>query len=178
MNFFSVSVYAAEEVAGLEKALEGMTNSEALATGTILGMALNTAITVGIIWFVLQVIADWKIFTKAGRPGWKSIIPFLSSYEEFDLSWRGNGMLGIICAVLLVVMDIIDAVTLDPAPVWAIVFMCVAAAVTIVLQFKQSVRLSRSFGLGTGFGVGLFFLGPIFRLILGFGSAEYIGPQD
>lgn len=38
-------------------------------------------------------------------------------------------------------------------------------------------KLAKAFGKGTGFGFGLLFLNTIFILILGFGDAEYIGPQ-
>ena len=29
---------------------------------------------------VLQIVSQWKLFTKAGKPGWASIIPFYSQY--------------------------------------------------------------------------------------------------
>ena len=39
-----------------------------------------------------------------------------------------------------------------------------------------SLDLAKSFGRGTGFGIGLFILSPIFALILGFGADTYKGP--
>lgn len=98
---------------------------------------------------VLTIIAMWKIFTKAGKPGWASIVPFYSQYCLFDIVW-GNGwlfLLGFIPCVNLVVM--------------------------IMLYIK----LAKAFGKGTGFGIGLIFLNTIFVLILGLGDAEYLGPQ-
>ena len=178
MNPFSMATCLAEESTELEMALEGVTKEEALVGGTVMGVAIGMAIAIGIFWFILQVIADWKIFKKAGRPGWKSIIPFLNYYEEFDLSWKGRGMLGLLYSVLMAVSQVIDYATADPTPTWAMIVMAVIGVVAIVLIFMQSMRLARSFGKGAGFGVGLFLLGPIFRLILGFGSAEYIGAQD
>jgi hypothetical protein len=47
----------------------------------------------------------------------------------------------------------------------------------IIILIMQSIRLSRAFGRGSGFAVGLFFLQPIFCIILGFGEAQYIGPN-
>ena len=38
-------------------------------------------------------------------------------------------------------------------------------------------KLAKAFGHGVGFTIGLFFLNPIFMLILGFSGDEYIGPQ-
>ena len=51
---------------------EGTVTIPAEAAGAMAGLAtigLTTMITVQLIWFILQVIADWKIFQKAGEPG-------------------------------------------------------------------------------------------------------------
>lgn len=99
---------------------------------------------------ILNIIAMWKIYAKAGRPGWACIIPFYSQYCLFDIVW-GNGWLFLLSYIPLVNI-----------------------VVMIILYFK----LAKAFGKGTGFGFGLLFLRTIFVLILGFGSAEYIGPQE
>jgi hypothetical protein len=54
----------------------------------------------------------------------------------------------------------------------------VAGIVMLVMSFMQCLRLAKCFGKGTGFGIGLVFLAPIFKLILGFGGSKYIGAQD
>jgi hypothetical protein len=48
--------------------------------------------------------------------------------------------------------------------------------VNIVISIMAHLELAKSFGKGTGFGIGLILLGPIFFPILGFGSARYVGP--
>ena len=120
---------------------------------------LYTAISVGIlavysiimlIILVLTIIASWRIFTKADKPGWASLVPFYSQYCMFDIAW-GNGWLFLLTFV-----------------------PCVNFVIMIMLYLK----LAKAFGKGTGFGIGLLFLSPIFMLILGFGDAHYIGPQD
>lgn len=106
-----------------------------------------------IIFLVLMiptVIGFWKVFTKAGKPGWACIVPFYSQYCQFDLAW-GNGWYFLLCLI---------------------------PCVNVVVAVIHSIKLAKAFGQGTGFGLGLFFLSPIFYMILGFGSAEYIGPQD
>ena len=47
----------------------------------------------------------------------------------------------------------------------------------IVYTVILNIRLAKSFGKGVGFGIGLLFLEYIFIMILGFGSAQYIGPR-
>lgn len=98
---------------------------------------------------VLTIIAMWKIFSKAGKPGWACLIPFYSQYCLFDIAW-GSGWLFLLTFV-----------------------PCVNFVIMIMLYFK----LAKAFGRGTGFGFGLLFLNTIFVLILGLGKDEYIGPQ-
>ena len=132
----------------------------------------------GLVWFILEAIADWKIFTKAGRPGWKSLVPFLCDYEEFSLSWKGKGGLGLIISLLISASWLLDLFVPEPWPAWAMTAGSALMLSILVLAIMQNRRLAKSFGKGKGFYLGLLFFGPLFRLILGFGNAEYLGPQE
>ena len=165
----------AEETAELSQALEGATKEEALAAGTILGLGMGIILAIGVVYFILRVIADWKIFTKAGRAGWKSVVPILAEYEEFDLCWKGST--GLLYGVITIALQCFFNYVKNPAN-WLVIVMGILAIVGVVLYFMQSMRLSKAFGKGAGFGWGLFLLGPIFRLVLGFGSAQYAGHPD
>lgn len=98
---------------------------------------------------VLTIVAMWKIFSKAGQAGWKSIIPIYNVYTLFKIA-DGNGW-----KFLLLLIPIVNIVY------------------TIMINF----RLAKSFGKGVGFGFGLLFLPTIFTLVLAFGSASYVGPK-
>ena len=98
---------------------------------------------------VFAIVCMWKIFTKAGQPGWASIIPFYNYYVLFEIAW-GNGLLFLLMLI----------------PVANFVIM-------IILW----VKLSQSFGYSAAFAIGLLFLPIIFLPILAFGSNRYIGPQ-
>lgn len=126
-----------------------------------------------ITFYVLLVIADWKIFTKAGQAGWKSIIPIYNSYVEYDICW--SGMYGIIFIVLTVISGYLNPG--EGAPTWKLVAALVCGIVACVMHVVESIKLSKCFGKGTGFGIVLFLFGPIGRLILGFGDSEYVGKQ-
>ncbi len=108
----------------------------------------------GITWiiyiavYVLVVAGWWMMFTKAGEEGWKAIIPI----------WN-----------FLIVLKIVGR---D----WWWIILAIIPIVGIVIWFIISLDLAKSFGRGTGFGVGLFFLSFIFAPILGFGSDTYKGP--
>ena len=97
---------------------------------------------------ILMLAAWWKIFTKAGQPGWACIIPIYNLYVWCKIVGR---------------------------PWWWILLMLIPFVNFIILIILM-IDLAKSFGKGVGFGIGLILLGVIFFPILGFGSAQYQGP--
>ena len=104
---------------------------------------------VSIVLSIALIVANWKILEKAGEAGWKAIIPIYNIYTLVKVV-DGNG--------------------------WKFLLFLVPF-VNIVYLFMFSIKQAKAFGKGTGFGIGLVFLSPIFTLILGFGSAQYVGRQ-
>jgi len=96
---------------------------------------------------IVMIAAMWKVFTKAGKPGWASIIP---------------------------IYNVIVLLNIAGKPAWWIVLFLIPI-VSLVMAILMYVGLANRFGKGGGFAVGLVFLGPIFFAILGFGSAQYQG---
>lgn len=136
----------------------------------ILGL-LGAYMIILLVWYILQVIAYWKVFTKAGEAGWKSIIPIYNIYTQYKISWNQPYMFWIFvaCIVAGVILTGIGGIL-------AMVGSLVSFVGTII-NVLATVKLSKAFGHGIGFAVGLFFLCPIFMLILGFGQSQYYGPQ-
>ena len=125
-------------------------NNYSDVTQGLSGGALTAYWIVMLIICILLIIAYWKLFEKAGEAGWKSIIPFYNTYILTKIA-TGNGLL-----FLLILIPFVGAL------IWDILV---------------SVKLSKAFGHGIGFTLGLIFIPNIFYLILGFGSDQYIGPQ-
>ena len=148
------------------------TAAQAAIVGGLVALGVGALVTLAIAWFVLQAIADWKIFTKAGEAGWKSLIPIYNVYVEYEICW--TGLLGLVFVAASLVTGLIDTTN---ASTFVKVLVVVVWILAMILHLMQSIKLSKCFGKGTGFGLVLFFFGPIGRLILGFGSAQYIGPQ-
>ena len=144
------------------------------AVGGIVAASLTTIVIIELIWLILQIIADWKIFHKAGEGGWKSIIPILNTIVEYDICW--SGFFGLLFLVMTFLSSFM-AVGTD-APAWKGIVAGVCGIIALVLHIIQSFKLSKVFGHGIGLGLVLLFLGPIGRLILGFGGSEYVGKQD
>ena len=167
MNLFATAIAetTSDEVSNLV--------ADAAAVGTVVGITLLTVLVLAIVWYILQVIADWKIFTKAGEPGWKSIIPFYNIFVEYQICW--SGIFGLVFILATLLTSWISTIT--DAPSWLPIVSTILGIVACVLHFIQSVKLAKSFDKGTGFGILLFLFGPICRMVLGFGKASYIGPQ-
>jgi hypothetical protein len=103
----------------------------------------------GLLIALLLIVAMWKVFTKAGQPGWASIIPIYNIYIWCKIVGR---------------------------PWWWILLMLIPF-VNFIVAIILCIDLAKSFGKGVGFGIGLALLGIIFFPILGFGSAQYQGPS-
>jgi len=102
-----------------------------------------------VVWlavFVVIVAAMWKVFEKAGQPGWAAIIPIYNAY--------------------ILVTEIARKEIL-----WFILLLIPIA--NIVAAVIVSIDVARKFGKDTLFGVGLALLPFIFYPILGFGNAQY-----
>ncbi len=110
------------------------------------GGAVGGLIALGIVLTV--VIAFWKVFVKADKPGWAIFVPIYNAYVMLKIVGRPGW--------------------------WLILF--IIPLVNVIIGAIVYIDLAKSFGKGTGFGLGLFFLNPIFISILGYGAAEYVGP--
>ena len=108
----------------------------------ILGFLLYAAV------IVLMIAAIWKLFTKAGEPGWASIVPIYGTIVLLRITGRP----------------------------WWWIFLFFIPLVNIVILIIHYIDIAKSYGKGVGFALGLMFLSPIFLPILGFGSARYVGP--
>jgi len=110
---------------------------------------MSTSVIILYIALVVLMIASlWKIFTKAGKPGWACIIPIYN---------------------IIVLLQIVGK------PWWWLLLMLIPF-VNIVIGIWMTNLLSKSFGQGAGFTVGLIFLGFIFFPLLAFGNYKYVGP--
>lgn len=97
---------------------------------------------------VLMIAAMWKVFVKAGKPGWAAIVP---------------------------IYNIIVLLEIAGKPLWWFILFLIPF-VNFVVLIIVSISIARNFGKGTGYGLGLAFLAPVFYPILGFGDARY-NPQ-
>ncbi len=143
-----------------------------LAVGSILGFIAACAL----VFWIFQIIAYWKMFTKAGEPGWKSIIPFYNQYVMYKLTWKTSWFW--ISLIVAVVYGVFTSLNQNfPDVMLYAVLLLVFAIIILVLTIISYHKISKSYGHGAGYTVGMLFLWPIFVLILGYGKSRYIGPE-
>jgi hypothetical protein len=96
---------------------------------------------------ILLIVANWRIFEKAGQPGWASIIPIYNVITLLRITGRSG---------------------------WWFLGFCVPF-LNLFVVIRLVFELAGAFGRGVGFGFGLLFLSPIFLPVLAFSDARYIG---
>ncbi len=137
---------------------------------------LAAYLVVGAVWLVLQIVAWWRVFTKAGEPGWKSLIPIYSTYIQFKIAWDPQYFWAmIVLNIGAVIVSVIGVLIGGILGAVVSLFVTVATVATAIINITLLYRLSQAFGHGVGFTLGLLFLQPIFILILGLGGDQYLG---
>lgn len=159
-------------------------------------MLTNTTtllICVGIILIVslIRIIGRWKMFTKAGKRGFATLIPLYSEWTFFSIG-TGNGFTGLILTMLgmiqvcvwyimlvLLEMPLLESIQAGDKMVY--IFLSVEFAIGVIVAICTIInnfKVAKNFGKGKGTGFGLTIFPVIFYLILGLGSAEYINKDD
>lgn len=127
-------------------------NSRDIQVGTGAGLFAGLCGGIGFfIWLAIIVVVFvgfWKVFEKAGKPGWAGIIPIYN---------------------IVVLLEIVGR------PIWWIVLFLIPC-VSIVMWFIVAIDLAKSFGKDAAYGIGIALLGVVFVPMLGFGDARYVGP--
>jgi len=118
---------------------------EVASTVEVFSVVLSSVLWLGLT--ALLVVAQWRIFAKAGVPGWACLIPVYNVVKLLHISGRsGWWLLGL-----------------------GVPFLNLFIVIRLVFD------LASAFGRGVAFGFGLLLLAPIFVPVLGFGSARYVG---
>lgn len=116
------------------------------AAGAIVGL-LILVIELGI--FAVMIAGMWKLFVKAGQPGWAAIVPIYNTYVMTQIVGR---------PILWFILTFVPCVNF-------------VAMVLIMID------LAKSFGKSTGYAIGMILLPFVFIPMLGFGDAQYSGPS-
>lgn len=138
-------------------------NTPAATTAVGLGIGVIIAYVVFTLAIcAFSIIVLWKIFTKAGKEGWKSLIPIYNIYTLCEI-------VGVSPWWLLIVF-VGGIVCIIP-----ILGYLAYMAATIYFGILLAKSTANAFGKDTGFAVGLYFLPLIFGAILAFNKDTYQG---
>jgi len=118
--------------------------SGGVAAGIGTGMVILYLAVIAIL-----VIGMWKVFEKAGKPGWAAIVPIYN---------------------FIVLIEIVGK-----PMIWVLWLLIPCVNFVFIIWLYNLV--SKSFGKSEGFTVGMVLFPYIFWPILGFGDAKYLGPS-
>lgn len=107
------------------------------------GSAIILIVYLGLI--ALMIVGLWKVFTKAGEPGWASIIPIYNAIVLLKIAGKP----------------------------WWWIFGLIIPIISLIVSILVGIDTAKNFGKGAGFGLGLALLPFIFYPILGFGDARF-----
>jgi hypothetical protein len=125
----------------------GATKGEVVGA-TVAGIAgLFLLVVIAVV--VFYIAALWRLFAKAGVPGWGAIIPIFNIYLWCKIAGRPGW--------------------------WVLLFF--VPVVNVIVHLIVSLDVAKSFARSGAFGVGLWLLAFIFVPILGYGSSRYVGPR-
>lgn len=117
------------------------------SSGAAAGLGIGAVIYLAVI--VVMIVGMWKVFEKAGKPGWAAIIPIYN---------------------FIVLLEIIGK------PMIWLLWLLIPCVNFVFLVWTYNL-VSKSFGKSEGFTVGLCLLPFVFWPMLGFGDAKYLGPS-
>ncbi len=106
---------------------------------------------------IFMIITMWKLYLKAGQPGWAAIIPIFNFIVLLRVAGKPWWW---IFGILLGIIPVIGSI------------------LVFILMIIITHGVSTNFGKGAGFTVGLVLLSIIFYPILAFGKAEYTQIQQ
>lgn len=94
---------------------------------------------------ILMIVGMWKVFTKAGKPGWAAIIPIYNGIVLLEIAGK---------------------------PIWWIILFLIPC-VNLIMAILVSMGVAKNFGKSEAYGIGLALLPFIFYPLLGFSDAKY-----
>jgi len=125
-------------------------------------VAVTLLVVFTIVLLTLTIIGQWKIFAKAGKKGWESLVPVHSLFVWLEVIGRPTWWMALYWpTMILLYIPFINILVL---------------IALLVFWFIINIELAMSFGRGVGFGIFTTFFPYIGMPILGFGKAEYKGP--
>ena len=157
----------------------GLTNEEAAwllggALGLFAGVGI-VGIIIAIVWGILAIVAMWKIFTKAGEAGWKSIIPIYNVYIMYKIVGMKNWFWYTLIAAF--VWWLIAWFLWEESSAGGIVTL-ISSLFSGIVGIVAAYKLPRKFGWGVFASILYVLFTAICILILGFGNYKYQGKEE
>ena len=141
---------------------------------TLSAQVLTVLLIVIVVIYALFVIAEWKILTKAGEKGWKSLIPIYNVFISHHIVGMSHiwFILEVFTWIIEVVLEVVKGM-----PSWvSLAFGIFTLVFTVVSEVVHIIKMCNCFGKGTAFKIGMILIPDLFFLIIAFGKSRYQKP--
>ena len=123
-------------------------NFDDASTGIFAGVGAGVIIF-ALVVAIFYIVCTWKIFEKAGKPGWAAIVPIYNSWVLLEIGGEEGWK------ILLSFIPFVGSI------------------LVLIYMIKAELEIARRFGKTTGFGIGLILLPIVFMPMLAFSDAQY-----
>ena len=115
----------------------------------IFGAVIMVYVAIAVVVSVVMIASMWKLFEKAGKPGWAALIPVYNTIVALEVAGR---------------------------PWWWVLLMFIPVA-NVVFAIMYLLDFVKSYGKDTAFGVlSIFFPYVMFPILAFSKDAKYLGP--
>ena len=146
-------------------------------TGVVLIIWLSLRL-LGTAYLPLKTIARWRLLEKAGLEGWKSLIPIYRRIQDFKVAWVSEwGVAYYLVWLAAIAINIISYIFKFSFKNAITIVTLICVCFNLLLLLIYTAKLSRAYGHGFGWFLGLLFFGDLFYLMIAFGKSKYNKPK-
>lgn len=165
-----------------------MESNEFMAGMAVIGVIFLVAMLIALAMCVIVVVCQWKLFTKAGEPGWAAIIPIYNTFVMSKIAFGNYNWafvflaLWIVQMIISVMQNVLNVIDSDIVVIFVLLISLLSIVVSIAYAVVSGIItffFSKSYGKSTAWNVLMIFFSPIMLIIMALDkNTEYVGPSN
>lgn len=165
-----------------------MDSSDVMAGLAVLGVIFLVIALIALAICVIVVVCQWKLFKKAGEPGWAAIIPIYNTFVMSKIAFGNYNWafvflaLWIVQMIISVMQSVLSVIDSDIVVILGLFISLVSIVISLAYAVVSGIItffFSKSFGKSTTWNVLMIFFSPIMLILMVLDkNTEYVGSTD
>lgn len=165
-----------------------MESNEFMAGMAVIGVIFLVIMLIALAMCVIVVVCQWKLFTKAGEPGWAAIIPIYNTFVMSKIAFGNYNWAFVFLAlwgvqmVISVMQSVLNVIDSDVVVVFFLMISLVRIVISLAYAAVSGIItffFSKAYGKSTAWNVLMIFFSPIMLIIMALDkNTEYAGSTD